>query len=175
MVLKYDFDMYTVMPEDLQDNLGTTGVLPKQIAMFRDPEAIAAITRADEAVRAFFLDSGFGMKVYTSGAPPGRFPARDEVARTAVIEKLAANLATHNLEGADWGGFEFPKFMKALAAAKTLDDDSLLAPSTRSHRQLGDTATRASPRQNQTRRMVALGGLTIGLVLLFYVAAQILL
>ena len=180
MALTYDFDMFSIMPEDLQDkfggmfdNVGATGVMGEQLAMFRDPQTVAALERADQAVRTYFLESGFGMQVYSSGAPPGRYLEKDGDARIAVIEKLTANLATHDLDGADWGGFEFPKFMESLAIAEPLDDETLLAPTP--HNQQAAEPRPAAPRPARGRRLIAFLGLVLGLILLLYVASQMLL
>ena len=178
MPLTYDFDMVAVTPEGLPDQFGdltATGLGGEKRAMFRDPQTVAALAQADEAVRGYFLDSGFALTAHDSGAPPGRFPARDETARVRVIEKLSANLATHNLDGANWGGFEFPAFMQALSVAEPVEDE-LLAPPPRSSRPDPElAAAHEASRKLRARRMFALSGLTIGLILLVFAAGQILL
>lgn len=175
MALKYDFDMVPVTPEGLPDRFGdlsATGLDAHKTAMFRDPQTVAALGRADAAVQAFFVESGFAMQTYDSGAPSGRFPMRDEDARVSVIEKLSANLATHDLKGADWGGFDFQAFMQALSEAEPIED-TLLAPLPSSQQvSLELAAARAASRQREGRRKIALGGLLLGLILLLYVASQ---
>lgn len=177
MALRYDFDMVAVTPDGLPDqfgNLAVTGVSAEKVAMFRDPKTVAALSQADEAVRTFFTDSGFAVQQFDSGAPPGRFAARDEDARAAVIEKLSENLGTHNLKGASWGGFEFQAFMQALSVAEPIEDE-LLAPTRQSPRFDADlVAARIASRQKRGRRMIAFGGLMLGLILLLYVANQML-
>lgn len=168
MALRYDFDMVSVTPAGVPDPSGA-----RQVAMFRDPQVIDALGRADPVVRTFLVESGFAMHSFDSGAPPGRFALRDEAARIGVIEKLSANLATHDLKGVDWGGFDFQAFMQALSVAEPVDD-ALLAPRPASHQQdLELAAARAASRQRQGRRMIALGGLLVGLILLIYVAIQL--
>ncbi|MDX8354680.1 hypothetical protein [Cognatiyoonia sp. IB215182] len=172
MVLRYDFDMVAVTPEGLPDQFGdlaVTGMATEKRAMFRDAKVVAALEQADEAVRTFFLDSGFALQVYDSGAPPGLYPARDETARVHVIEKLTANLGNHDLAGVNWGGFDFQGFLASLDAAKPLEDETLLAPPVTPVAQ----ALRARPK-NQTRRGIALLGLGVGLLLLLYVALEFL-
>ena len=177
MALRYDFDMVAMTPNGLPDQFGdlaVTGVGAEKVAMFRDPQTVAALAQADEAVRTFFTDSGFAMQQFDSGAPPGRFAMRDEDARVAVIERLSANLGTHNLNGAQWGGFDFQAFMKCLSEAEPIEE-RLLAPTAQSPRVDADlVAARIASRQKQGRRMIAFGGLMLGLILLFYVASQML-
>lgn len=169
MALTYDFDMVPVTPEGLPDGEPATDGGPR--AMFRDPTTVAALGRADAAVQSFFIESGFALQQHDSGAPPGRFPMRDEDARVAVIEKLSANLMRHDLKGADWGGFAFADFMQALAGAEPVAD-ALLAPVAQSS---GPARTaHVSSRKTQGRKMIALGGLLLGVILLIYVAGQML-
>jgi hypothetical protein len=179
MALKYDFDMGSVMPDSLQDqfggmfdNLSATGVQAEQTAMFRDPQTVAALSKADQAVRTFFLESGFGLQIYDSGAPPDLYPASDEVARVAVIKKLTANLATHDLAGANWGSFVFTDFLEALDRAKPLEDETLLAPTPHTQRA---APPRAPASKVQSRRGLALAGLAAGLMLLIYAAIELIL
>ncbi|SIT89292.1 hypothetical protein SAMN05421665_2919 [Yoonia rosea] len=177
MALRYDFDMVEMSPTGLPDGFGdlaTTGVAGEKVAMFRDPATVAALKEADAAVRAYFADSGFGLEEYNSGAPPGRYPMRDEEARVALIDRLTANLEAYDLANANWGGFDFDAFMNALSTAEPVEDE-LLAPLPGSRADaLNDEliAARIASRQKRGRRMLALGGLLLGLILLFYVASQ---
>jgi hypothetical protein len=177
MALRYDFDMVAITPDGLPDQFGdlaVTGVGAERVAMFRDPKTVAALAQADVAVRTFFIDSGFALQQFDSGAPPGRFPIRDEEARTTIIEKLSKNLGTHDLNGANWGGFAFSAFMEALSVAEPVED-ALLAPTKQTPRVDADlVAARIASRQKQGRRMMAFGGLMLGLILLLYVASQML-
>ena len=178
MALQYDFDMGVVTPEGLPDAFGDltmTGVDAERLAMFRDPKTVAALKQSDPAVQSFFLDSGFALQTFDSGAPPGRFPKRDEEARIEVIERLSKNLGRHNLEGAQWGGFDFPAFMRALGQSQVLDDDALLAPAGSDlHTNSEMAAAYAASQRMRGRRRMAMGGLLIGLILLLYVASQML-
>lgn len=178
MALRYDFDMGTVTPDGLPDafgNLEMTGVGGERRAMFRDPETVAALRKADQAVQVFFIESGFALQTHDSGAPPDRFLQRDEAARLAVIEQLTNNLATHQLEGADWGGFAFPDFMAALSRARVLDDDKLVAPAFDGHTPNAELyAAHQASQRIRRRRTLAMTGLVLGLVLLLIVATQLL-
>ena len=175
MALRYDFDMVAMTPEGLPDQFGDlamTGVATEKVAMFRDPQTVAALKQADVAVRTYFTESGFALQQFDSGAPVGRFPERDEDARIAVIDRLTANLETHDLADANWGGFDFDAFMDALASAEPVEDE-LLAPTKPSpayDRELA--AARVASQKKKGRRMMALGGLMLGLILIFYVASQ---
>lgn len=175
MAMRYDFDMVAMTPDGLPDkfgNFGATGV--EKVAMFRDPRTVAALNQADTTVQTFFTDSGFALQAFDSGAPPGRFPIRDENARIAVIDRLSTNLSAHNLNGANWGGFDFQAFMGALATAEPIADE-LLAPTPGSPRIDQElAAARVASQQKRGRRMIAFGGLMLGLILLFYVASQML-
>ena len=175
MALRYDFDMVTMTPEGLPDQFGDlvlTGVGAEQVAMFRDPNTVAALKQADSAVRSYFTDSGFALKQFDSGAPPGRFPERDEEARIAVIDRLTANLETHDLANAAWGEFDFDAFMDALATAQPVEDKLLAPPKPPPGYNKELAAARIASQKKKGRRMMALGGLLLGLILLFYVASQ---
>ncbi len=175
MALRYDFDMVAMTPEGLPDQFGDlalTGVGAEKVAMFRDPNTVAALHKADPAVRTYFTESGFALAQFDSGAPAGRFPSRDEDARIAVIDRLTANLETHDLADAAWGGFDFDAFMDALSEAEPVEDE-LLAPTKPSPQvEQARAAARIASQRKKGRRMLALGGLLLGLVLIFYVASQ---
>ena len=176
MALRYDFDMVAMTPEGLPNQFGDlalTGVDTERVAMFRDPDTVAALRQADAAVQAYFTDSGFALKQFDSGAPPGRFPQRDEDARITVIDRLTANLETHDLAEAAWGGFDFDAFMDALSEAQPVEDE-LLAPIKKPSPEydLELAQARIASQKKKGRRMMALGGLMLGLILLFYVASQ---
>lgn len=166
MALSYDFDMVTVTPDGLPDQFGDlamTGVGAEKTAMFRDPHAAEALRAADQSVRTFFLDSGFGLQDYDSGAPPGRYPASDEDHRVRVIERLTANLASHDLTGAKWGNFDFQAFLAGLDQAQPLEDETLLAPRPAPR---PDPTVTAKSAKLQSRRGLAMAGLAVGVLLL---------
>ena len=173
MPMRYDFDMVSVTPEGLPDQFGdlaVNGVAAEKMAMFRDPQVVAMLEKADPAVRTFFLDSGFALQPYDSGAPPGRYPVSDEVARVKVIEKLTANFTTHDLSGANWGGFDFQAFLEVMEHAKPLEDETLLAPPTRSQPRATPSAQNV---RNQKRKGLAMAGLSLGMILILYAALEL--
>ena len=166
MAMRYDFDMVSVTPVGLPDRFGDlaiTGIGAEKTAMFRDPNTAEALRNADQAIRTFFLESGFGLQDYDSGAPPGRYPISDEDHRIRVIERLTANLGTHDMSTANWGAFDFQAFLAGLDHAQPLDDETLLAPT-----QQAATGNRQRIKQSKpsSRRAIALVGLTSGIILL---------
>ncbi|MEO0905360.1 MAG: hypothetical protein AAFX89_11435, partial [Pseudomonadota bacterium] len=95
MGLRYDFDMVAMTPEGLPDEFGDlalTGIAAEKVAMFRDPDTVAALKSADAAVQTYFTESGFALDQFDSGAPGGYFAQRDEDARIAVIDRLTVDL-----------------------------------------------------------------------------------
>jgi hypothetical protein len=174
MALRYDFDMASMTLDGLPDQFGDlalTGVGAERRAMFRDPQVVAALGRADPAVQTFLLESGFALQVYDSGAPPGRYPISDENPRVKVIEKLTANLETHDLTGANWGGFDFQEFLETLDKAMPLEDETLLAPPLLQASR--PTPNRPKSSGPQLRRRVAFAGLAVGFILILYAALEI--
>lgn len=107
MSLSYDFDMFSVIPQaffedaKLGRDLRKAGLSHDQrqnrVALFREPETATALMRAPENIRAYLRSAGFGTKTYSSGASPGRFPARDEPARLQVLRALRAHAADFDL------------------------------------------------------------------------------
>lgn len=127
MALTYDFDMFSIMPKEIQaqfgdmfKELGVTEKLKEQMALFRDPAAVAALQGASEDVKQCLRDSGFGINVHDSGAGPGRFPPSDGEARMNVLGRLRQNLRQLSPD-ADWNGFDIRAFMQAAAAARPID------------------------------------------------------
>lgn len=127
MALTYDFDMFSIIPREVQSQfgdkfqeLGVSGQMKAQRALFRDPAAVEALQGASEEVKNCLLDSGFGINVYDSGAGPGRYPASDGPARAQVIENLMENLERLP-EDVDWNGFDIEAFAMAALTAKPLD------------------------------------------------------
>ena len=134
-MLNYDFDILQLVPskqpaepyasllEDILSELEPSGDRDdRQVALFRDPATVEALTRASASLREFFLASGFGLNTYDSGAPLGRYPEADEDQRIAVIERLAENAQKYLLaaEDEDEGNdtdFRLADFLTALSAA----------------------------------------------------------
>jgi hypothetical protein len=131
--VNYDFDMHSIIPDAVQrknqgffNELGVSALMSRQIALWRDPQVVEALRRADEPVRQLFLKSGFGVNRYDSGAPAGRYPARDENARLHCLQRLTDNwieaLEGDELDGADWGGFDIAAFLISVAEAEPIDE-----------------------------------------------------
>lgn len=135
MGFKYDFDMFSVIPEEVRqefqgflNDVGMGASVGQQVALFRDPALVEALSSADEKVKNLFLDAGFGLNVYDSGAPDGRFPGHDEAARNACVRKLSDNIAaSKNLKNANWGGFDPMEFLDYFIAAKPIDQIEMQA------------------------------------------------
>lgn len=136
MTLTYDFDIFDVIPgagpqdPDLDGFLTQIGFKPdpaaSRIALFRDPRTADALRRAPDNLRNFFLASGFGLNTYSSGAPRGRYPAKDEEARLELIHRLTQNAETHSLpplQGYPEGGdvFRLGEFLTELTCAEPMD------------------------------------------------------
>lgn len=131
MAIAYDFDMCSTQPKGLQpgsgdmfQDIGMVEDTRAQMALFRDPAAVAALRGASDAVRRCLTESGFGLKVHDSGAGPGHFPRPDEKARMAALGKLRLNLRRLPPD-ADWNGFDIRAFLAAAAAATPVDAAAL--------------------------------------------------
>ncbi len=134
MKLRYDFDIFDVSPPEeggdpelmgffVRAGLGG-GAGTSQVALFRDEETARALREAPRAMRAYFLESGFGLNTYRSGAPVDHYPATDEAARLRVIERLTANAGLFALPGAEQtppDGFSLSDFIAHLAIAAPID------------------------------------------------------
>lgn len=129
MDFKYDFDMFSVFPDEVRqefqgmlNEIGMGAVGSEQVALFRDPALAAALRGADEAVKNLFLEAGFGLNVYDSGAPEGQYPGHDEEARNLCVHKLAENIAAaEGLSDANWNGFDVGDFLTYLSTATPID------------------------------------------------------
>lgn len=143
MALNYDFDMFSVFPKAVFDDPKVGGMLAElgfqhqqrgnHVALFRDPRTVEALLRAPQAVQDYLRGAGFGMNTYHSGAPAGRYPAEDEPARVALIEKLAEELPRHSLPRSDDSqpgpeDFSLPAFFEAVVMAEPLPADAPLMP-----------------------------------------------
>ncbi len=135
MTLSYDFDMFDVIPPEGEDDpalghfMAEIGFCPderaRKVALFRDPRTADALRAAPDALRAFFLASGFGLNTYQSGAPAGRYPAQDEEARLDIIRRLTENAEVYSLprlnQASEDQEFSLEEFLTALAAAQPLE------------------------------------------------------
>ncbi len=130
MGFKYDFDMFSTIPDEVRrefqgmlNDIGMGAIGTEQVALFRDPELAEALRGADECVRNVFLESGFGLNVFDSGAPEGRYPAYDENARNACVRRLADNIAAaEGLSDANWNGFDIGDFLDHLSVTRPIDE-----------------------------------------------------
>lgn len=144
MALNYDFDIFSVFPKEVFEDPKVGGMLAEMgfqhqqrgnhVALFRDPRTVEALRQAPQAVQDYLRGAGFGMNTYHSGAPAGRYPAEDEPARVALIEKLAEELPRHSLPKSDDSQprpdeFSLPAFFEAVMLAEPLPADApLMAP-----------------------------------------------
>lgn len=129
MSVTYDFDIMdfaaSVPGEDpaLRDFLLRAGMGGPpgagRVALFRDPRTAEALGRAPAGLRGWMLGAGFGLHSHDAGHPPDRYPAQDELARVALIERLAQTAAQFDLaDGA--GDFRLADFLAALERAAPL-------------------------------------------------------
>lgn len=133
MQLGYDFDMFSVIPQAFFDDpklgpkLREAGLVHDQaknrVALFREPETVAALQRAPQPVQDYLRSAGFGTRTYSSGAREGRYPARDEPARTLVLHALRDRAAQFDLPAirgrhAPEGEFDLRDFLLAAISAQ---------------------------------------------------------
>lgn len=143
--MNYDFDIFDLNPQEAAQDPETSGFLARlglsgrkgkgvadgpgsggnRIALFREVQTADALRVAPAALREYFMDAGFGLNTYTSGAPRHCYPAADEQARLDIIERLTALLAAHSLPApGDYpeGGnvFRMGEFLVDLAEAHPL-------------------------------------------------------
>lgn len=165
MQLAYDFDLFNTMPLEIQakyrrqlNDLGMSHMMSHQVALFRDQRTAAALKSADQTVRQLFLDAGFGLNVYSSGAPAGRYLARDDMGRLQRIGKLfeLAVARRDDLKGADWGQFSYYDFLEYNKDAEPIDEIEVNALHKR------------ALRRHRRRRTSATAGLLLGVGLVAY-------
>ena len=143
MALAYDFDIFELIPDSgptdpkLDGFLADAGFRPRRdaatVALFRDPRTAQALRHAPPGLRNFFLESGFGLNTFESGAPPGRYPASDEAARLALIARLTQNACLHRLprpdDSAEGGDvFRLGEFLSHLDRSEPIDMTQGAAP-----------------------------------------------
>jgi hypothetical protein len=143
MRLSYDFDMFSVIPAAFFDDpalgrqLRRAGLSHDQhenrVALFREPETAAALLRAPDGVRAYLRAAGFGTRTYSSGAPAGRYPARDEPARARVLHRLRVLAPDYPLPAAAApcaaeGEFEVRDFLMAALDGRPVEMPSIRPP-----------------------------------------------
>ena len=121
MELSYDFD---VIHADAAD--AGAGY----VALFRDPRAAEALRKADAEVRAWFEAAGFGYKTFDSGSGPGCYPEADEAARMQVIDRMSSGASRWLLRAADFNGFDFDAFLKAVVMARPVASPAAVSEDT---------------------------------------------
>ncbi len=136
MTLRYDFDIVDIFPSDVFSDariaqaLGDIGIdgnaAGNKKALFRDQATVDAILAGPPALRDYLEASGFGFTTYDSGAPAGRYPAKDGPMIVHVVERLSQNrsdfdfAASRSVEPLP-GGFNFGHFELHLATIKPID------------------------------------------------------
>lgn len=144
MALTYDFDIFDPSGQRTASAAGLDGFMAQAgfsgssaegvVALFRDPKTADALRRAPMPLRDYFLRSGFGTNTYHSGAPAGRYPAQDEEARLAIIERLTENavhfhLPPSDLKDASEETFNLADFLHHLTEATPIEPALALARS----------------------------------------------
>ncbi|MEF3047258.1 hypothetical protein [Pseudotabrizicola sp. L79] len=139
MAFSYDFDIFDVVPSkndhdpELEAFLQRIGFDPdhghSKIALFRNETTAEALRVAPPAVRDYFLEAGFGLNTYQSGAPPGRYPAKDEDARLILIERLSDLAGQFPLpaEPTAPGQFSLHDFLRHLGQATPIEMEETTA------------------------------------------------
>lgn len=138
MALRYDFDIFSVVPTELFGDPKVSGILSEigvqedaranKVALFRDPATIEALNNAPEALREYFLASGFGMNPSPFQVPWGQYRASDEAARNDVTVRLTENIQKFTLPKVGEtpaGGFELADFLRDLTTAQPIPDEEV--------------------------------------------------
>ena len=174
--MRYDYDMYSLIPDEVQsefqgmfNDLGVSEMMSQQSALWRDPAVVEALMGADQSVKDLFRNAGFGINMYESGAPEGRFFERDTAARQQLedtfLDVLAERLDDGSLDGANWNGFDLEAFLEYLETARPIDEVEVA--------QEQAAAFHASQAKSR-KKMFAMIGLGIGVMVMGYVLAAVL-
>ncbi len=169
--MKYDYDMFSLIPDEVSNqfqgmlnDIGAGAVATQQKGLWRDPEVVAALHGADQSIKDLFINSGFGINHYFSGAPEGRYFDRDHETREkiedAFYEALTEALEDGSLEGANWNGFVLEDFLEYLETAEPIDEIEVNEMHVMAHE-----AARAKSR----KKVLALGVLGIGVFAIGFV------
>ncbi|MCU0907963.1 MAG: hypothetical protein MUF73_11045 [Rhodobacteraceae bacterium] len=172
--LSYDFDMVSVMPDEvfadpalraLLKDAGITRRMPgNRIALFRDPRTVAALRAGPQSIRDWLRASGFGETAHPSGIPAGQYHASDEQDRLRITHSLTANVAKFPLPRAGspealGSGFKLAEFLNAIIAAEPVADAVLDAtPHAPTH-----AAPQTAPSAPPLRRHVLLAVVALAL------------
>lgn len=188
--LAYDFDMFSVMPDEvfadpkmramLKDAGITQRMAGNRIALFRDPRTVAALRAAPQSIRDWLRASGFGENVHPSGIPAGQYRASDEQDRLRIMNSLTANVSTFPLPKAGSpeavsSDFRLAEFLTSITTAEPVAD-AVLDAALRKARPTGQPTPRrtamASPLSGLLRpRMVLALAVIAGVFVLSQVVA----
>jgi uncharacterized protein (DUF58 family) len=97
----------------------------KKVAMFRDNKTAAALRAAPKAVRALFIEAGFGLNSHFSGVPEGFYPENDKEARQQILTRLRAQLDEKVPPEIDTGVFCLLDFLDSVSTARPISEDAL--------------------------------------------------
>ncbi len=173
MGLKYDFDIVTIAPDDIdleQDQPeasggGTAGagVTPGAYALFRDVKTADALRAASPKIREMFLNAGFKLATYDSGAPHGYYPSDDAPQRERIIKQLFSNIRKTGLRGEYCGEFSFIDFLQYVRSAKPFSGFL------RKQQAEEKSSALPSPAKPKRRAVPARIGFALGLAVLLFV------
>ena len=99
MELKYDFDVFRVIPDSIYADPKLGGMLAdlgfaqnmraNHVFLFRHQATADALRTAPDDIRESLLALGFGMNAHSSGCPDGFYPAADQAIRMDLAQRLA--------------------------------------------------------------------------------------
>lgn len=175
--MRYDYDMFSLIPDEVQgqfqemfNELGVNEMTSEQKGLWRDTDVVEALLGADPVIKDLFINAGFGINHYFSGAPEGRFFSRDTQAREqiedAFLDALSEGLDNGSLDGANWNGFVLEDFLEYLETARPIDEVEVA--------EMQAWAQQAAKAKTK-KKLVALGVLAAGVMAIGYVAASMLL
>ena len=155
--MNYDFDVLSVTTDAFQTKysgllarFGMAEQARKHYAMLRDPAAIQALAGASQEVRDCFLNSGFGLTGYDSGAGKGHYREADVALRELSLARLRRNVERLSRD-AGWNGFDIEAFFEAADAATPAEKvDARFSVSFLSTRSAPRTSNRATTRALST-------------------------
>jgi len=174
--MRYDYDMFSIIPDEVQgqfqemfNDLGVNDMTSQQKGLWRDTDVVEALLGADQVVKDLFNKSGFGVNHYFSGAPEGRFFARETKARQQIEDAFLAGLSdgldNGSLQGTNWNGFVLEDFLEYIETARPIDEVDVA--------QMHAKVQKAS-KAKARKKLVALGVLIVGVLTIGYAATSIL-
>lgn len=138
MTLNYDFDFFSVMPDELfedpaiggmMNDIGITADAPaNKVACFRHPETAEALRRAPQEVRDLLESIGFGYNAYSSDLPEGFYPAEDEEHHINMMEKLSIAVQEGRCPKPDpMAEFDLGAFLETVTVAQPWQDGAVVS------------------------------------------------